>query len=102
MRELKTSPPPRTPDIRRYIGVCMACHHWQVDVRPGAVSDLGGAQPALMAIAQAHVEHLDDCPAGAGRVKFGDTWVEPPRMESGRRADGTLEMQPFPRWWVTR
>ncbi|CAI9417214.1 hypothetical protein [Nocardioides sp. T2.26MG-1] len=102
MSRLKIKDAPRTPDIRRYVGVCMTCRHWQIDVRPGAVSDLGGAQPALMAMAQAHVEHLDDCPGAGGRVNFDGQWVDPPLMKSGRASDGTLEFNPLPRWWVTR
>lgn len=89
-------------DIRRYVGVCMSCHHWQIDVRPGAVSDLGGSRPALMAMAEAQAEHLKDCPGAGGRVKFGDRWVEPVRMSSGNPADGMLQMEPLPRWWVSR
>lgn len=91
-----------TPDIRRYVGVCMACHHWQCDVRPGAVSDLGGSQAALMALAEAHNEHRADCPNDAGRIRFGGQWVERPDMASGKQADAVLQMEPLPRWWVTR
>lgn len=92
----------RTPDIRRYVGSCMACHHWQVDVRPGAVSDLGGAQAAFTALAEAHNEHLVDCPNAGGRVRFNGQWAEPPRMSDGSTATGTMQMEPLPLWWVTR
>lgn len=91
-----------TPDVRRYVAVCMGCHHWQIDVRPGAVSDFGGAQAALMVIAEENARHLAECPGTGGRVKFGDQWVEPPRMSDGKPASGTLQMEPLPRWWVTR
>lgn len=92
----------RRPDIRRCVGVCMACRHWQVDVRPGAVSDLGGGQPALITMAEAHAAHLSDCPGAGGRINFAGQWVEPPLMASGKRADGTMELHPTPRWWVVR
>lgn len=91
-----------TPDVRKYVGVCMACHHWQIDVRAGAVSDLGGAQDAMWALAQAHSEHLPDCPGAGGRIKFNDQWVEPPKMSDGKTATGTMMFQPLPAWWVTR
>ena len=91
-----------SPDVRRYVGVCMTCRHWQVDVRPGAVSDLGGARPALMAMAQAHADHLPDCPGAGGRVQYEGQWVEPPLMQDGRESSGSLELSPLPRWWVTR
>lgn len=90
------------PDVRRYVGVCMSCRNWQIDVRPGAVSDLGGGQPAFWAVGEASADHLRDCPGAGGRVKFGDQWVEPLRMSGGQQADGSLEMQPFPRWWVAK
>jgi hypothetical protein len=89
------------PDLRRYVGVCMTCDHWQVDVRPGAISDLGGWLPAMKAIGEAHSEHVwHECPNGGGRVKFAGQWAEPPRMASGKPADGTLALHPLPRWWV--
>lgn len=91
-----------TPDARRYIAVCMACQHWQCDIRPGAVSDLGGSHPALMAVAQAHVGHLADCVGADGRIKVGDQWVERPSLSDGKTADGVMEMHPFPPWWVVR
>lgn len=92
----------RSPDVRKYVGLCMACEHWQVDVRPGAVSDLGGAQSATWALAQAHSEHIADCPGAGGRVKYQGQWVEAPRMSDGQSATGALMFQPFPRWWVAR
>lgn len=102
MDRLKLHPKPGAPDVRRYVGVCMTCRHWQIDVRPGAVSDFGGAQPSLMAMAEAHAEHLKDCPGAGGRVNYAGRWVEPPLMNSGRPTDGTMEFSPLPRWWVTR
>lgn len=91
------------PDIRRHVGACMSCNHWQVDVRPGAVSDLGGWLAAMRAIGEAYHEHIyNECANAGGRIKFGDQWVEPPKMESGNPADGTLALHPLPRWWVTR
>lgn len=89
------------PDVRRCVASCMACHHWQIDVRPGAVSGLGGAQPALIAMGQAHADHLNECPGEGGRVRFQGRWVDPPRMSSGKTADGTLQLEPLPRWWVS-
>ena len=100
MSRLGVQPTRQRPDLRRYVAVCMTCRHWQVDVRPGAISDLGGWTEAMRAIGEAHVEHLEDCPGAGGRVKFGDRWVEPPTMKSGKVADGTLELRPLPRWWV--
>lgn len=102
MARLGMKPTPRRPDVRRYVAVCMTCRHWQIDVRPGAVSDLGGGQPALMAMAEAHNEHLQECPGAGGRVNFQGQWVEPPLMESGKPGTGTLELSPFPLWWVAR
>ena len=91
------------PDLRRYVGVCMTCHHWQVDVRAGAISDLGGWLQAMKAIGQAHADHIHgECPNAGGRVQFDGQWVEAPVMESGKAADGTLALQPLPRWWVSR
>lgn len=100
----------KRPDLRRYVGVCMTCRHWQVDVRAGAISDLGGWLEAMKAIGEAHAAHIgstptpdvEQCPGAGGRVKFGDQWAEPPRMESGKLADGTLALEPLPRWWVAR
>lgn len=91
-----------TPDVRRYVGVCMTCRHWQIDVRPGAVSDFGGVQPALMVIAQEHADHLAECPGSGGRVQYNGQWVDPPLMQDGRESSGSLEFNPLPRWWVDR
>jgi hypothetical protein len=92
----------KSPDLRRFVGVCMTCRHWQIDIRPGAISDLGGGRDALMAIAQAHADHLDQCPGAGGRVNFNGQWVTAPLMESGNEATGTLEFNPLPRWWVSK
>lgn len=97
----------RRPDLRHWFGICLTCHHWQIDVRPGAISDLGGWRDTMKAIGEAHAAHVwgtgeQQCPGAGGRIKFGDTWVEAPRMESGKPADGTLALQPFPRWWVAK
>ena len=90
------------PDLRRYQGVCLSCEHWQVDIRPGAVSDLGGWLPAMQEIARAHAAHLaDECPNPGGRIRFEGSWVEPPKMNSGKPAEGTLALEPLPRWWVS-
>lgn len=102
MRRLGIQQTRRAPDMRRYVASCMACHHWQIDARPAAVSDFGGSRPALMAMAEAHVEHLEECPGAGGRIRFEGQWVEPPLMQSGKPSDGTMQLQPFPRWWVTR
>lgn len=102
MSRLRVQPLSSAPDVRRYVGSCMTCHHWQIDVRPGAVSDLGGAQPALMAMAEAHFEHLKDCPGAGGRVQIDGRWVDPPLMSEGKPSDGTMQMDLLPRWWVTR
>ena len=94
---------PGTPDVRRYVGVCMTCRHWQIDVRPAAVSDLGGARLALEAMASAQAEHLaTECPGAGGRVSFNGQWVDPPLMKDGQQSTGSLEFNPLPRWWVTR
>lgn len=102
MKRLNIQPTRNTPDVRRYVATCMSCEHWQIDVRPGAVSDLGGSQAALMAIAEAHVEHLKECPGAGGRVKFNGQWAEPPLMASGKPSDGTLALNLLPVWWVIR
>ena len=99
----------KRPDLRRHVGVCLTCNHWQVDVRPGAISDLGGWLEAVRAIGEAHSAHVgmstqpDDevCPGAGGRVKVLGQWTEPPKMESGDPATGTLALHPLPRWWVT-
>ena len=91
------------PDLRRYQAVCMSCEHWQVDVRAGAISDLGGWMPAMKAVARAHSEHVfNECPNAGGRIKFEGKWVERPTMKSGNEPTGVLALQPFPRWWVTK
>jgi hypothetical protein len=98
------------PDLRRCVGVCLTCNHWQVDVRAGAISDLGGWLEAMRAIGEAHGAHIgastapdvEQCPGAGGRVKYEGQWVEPPLMGSGKPADGTLALQPLPRWWVAR
>jgi hypothetical protein len=96
------------PNLRLYQGVCLSCQNWQIDVRPGAISDLGGWREAMQAIAAAHAAHLgvdnpeldgENCPGAGGRVKFNGQWVEPPRMSDGKPASGTLALEPFPRWW---
>lgn len=45
------------PDLCRYV---FACSHgdWQVQVSPGARSDLGGAAETYQALAEAHRVHL--------------------------------------------
>lgn len=88
------------PDLRRYVGVCLSCQHWQIDVRPGAISDLGGWREAMQAIAWDHSRHLLECPGAGGRIKFDGRWVEPPKMQDGKPATGTLALEPLPRWWV--
>jgi hypothetical protein len=35
-------------------------------------------------------------------VKYEGQWVDPPKMQGGNDADGTLALEPLPRWWVTR
>ncbi len=100
----------KRPDLRRYVGVCMSCEHWQIDIRPGAISDLGGWLDAMKAIGEAHAAHIgaypepdpDLCPGAGGRVKYEGQWVEPPLMQSGKPAEGTLALTPTPRWWVAR
>lgn len=100
----------KRPDLRRYVGVCLTCRHWQIDVRAGAISDLGGWMEAMRAIGEAHAAHIGSttqpdaevCPGAGGRVKYEGQWVEPPKMKSGKDADGTLALEPLPRWWVTR
>jgi hypothetical protein len=108
---MNLAPTQKRPDLRRYVGVCLTCHHWQVDLRGGAISDLGGWLEAMKAIGEAHAAHVgalgtdpdaDLCPGAGGRVKFGDRWVDPPKMTSGNDADGTLALHPLPRWWVTK
>lgn len=101
MKRLRVDPTRRTPDIRRYVGVCMTCRHWQIDVRPGGVSDLGGARPTHMAMVEEHRAHLTDCPGAGGRVIFEGQWVEAPLMD-GRPVAGAMELNLLPRWWVTR
>jgi len=101
MTRLGIQPARHRPDLRRYVAVCMTCHHWQVDVRAGAISDLGGWVEAMRAIGGEHAAHMEDCPGAGGRVKFGDRWVDAPLMKNGDAADGTVMLQPLPRWWVT-
>lgn len=90
------------PNLRKYVAVCMTCNHWQADVRPGAISDLGGWLPAITAIGEAHAEHIQsECPNAGGRVNFNGQWAEPPKMASGNPATGTMALHPLPRWWVS-
>lgn len=100
MTRLGMAPTSRLPDLRRYVAVCMTCNHWQIDVRPGAISDLGGWLESMKAIGEEHVAHLEDCPGAGGRVNFAGQWVDPPRMKSGKEATGTMALHPLPRWWV--
>ena len=90
------------PDLRRSVGVCMTCHHWQVDVRPSAISDMGGWNAAMWAIGEAHLEHLSECPGAGGRINFAGRWVDAPKMSGGKPAEGTIGMHPTPAWWVAR
>lgn len=83
--------------------ICAGCNDWQIDVTPRAVSDLGGAQPAILAVADEHRAHLDECPGGTtGRVKVRGQWVDRPHMSDGSEVTGMLEGHPLPRWWVWR
>ena len=88
------------PDVRAYVAVCAGCNHWQADTTRHAVTELGGNQPAIMAIAEAHLEH--DCPGEGGRVKVLGQWVERPTMNDGEQATALLAFHPFPRWWVAK
>lgn len=94
----------KRPDLRSHVGVCLACHHWQIDIRIGAISDLGGWVGVMTAIGEAHREHTSrECVNQGGRIKFDGQWVEPPTMPvSGKPADGTLALEPLPRWWAAR
>lgn len=102
--------PAQRPDLRRYVGVCMTCRHWQIDIRPGAISDLGGWQEAMRAIGEAHAAHIgatatpdaETCPGAGGRVMYEGRWVDPPKMSGGKDAEGSLELRPLPRWWEVR
>lgn len=89
-------------DLRRYVGICMTCEHWQIDVRPGAISDLGGWREVLQTCAREQAAHLTDCPGAGGRVKFEGRWVEPIKMANGNPATGSLAFHPLPRWWVAK
>lgn len=79
--------------------VCMGCHHWQVDVSPRAVREIGGLAGFAHAVATAHTED-HDCPGAGGRIKVLGQWVERPPMASGAQADAVLGAFPLPRWWV--
>jgi len=90
------------PDVCAGALVCLACHNWQIDITHHARSDLGGARDALMVAAEAHAEHLSECPGAGGRVKGLGQWVDRPEMSGGKQADGLLGMIAFPRWWVAK
>lgn len=90
-------------DVTRTVWVCMACHHWQVDIHPRGRSEHGGTAEVMRAVAQAHHDdHHADCPGAGGRVKFNDQWVDPPKLPDGRQADAALSGVHLPRWWVWR
>lgn len=87
------------PNITDGVWVCMACHHWQIDVLRRAVSD----DPDIWhALASAHVSHQSECPGAEGRINVAGQWVDRPVMTSGKPADTVLGLMPWPRWWVTR
>ncbi len=92
------------PDASAVALVCMSCEHWQCDMHPRAIPQLGGRRAALMALAQvAADEHgPDSCPGAGDRVKFRGQWVEKPNMDSGEKPTGMLAAYPLPRWWVWR
>ena len=103
MSRLRVADSPLRPDLRRHVLICLGCNHWQIDIRAGAISDLGGWQSALMVLAAEHYQHqLNDCVNPAGRVLFEGKWVDPPKMSDGKPANGTLAFSPVPRWWVTQ
>lgn len=102
MARLGIASTPQRPDLRRHVCVCTACNHWQIDVRAGAISDLGGWLPALEAMALEHSLHLNECVNAEGRINVMGKWVEPPLMSDGKPANGTLVFYPVPRWWVTQ
>lgn len=89
--------------INGIVAVCTGCNHWQIDAA-GRASRLGTyARDVMLLLAQAHAEHLPDCPGGTtGRVKVGREWIERPDMGDGRKADGVLGVYPLPPWWVWR
>ena len=94
----------RKMDVCRFVGVCMGCEHWQVDVTARARSEHGGQDAAMWAVAEAHNEHVQtECPRGTeGRVLFNGQWVEPIKMGDGTTATASMAMHPLPRWWVSR
>lgn len=90
------------PEVTAGALVCLACHHWQIDIPPRARRDLGGARAALVVVSEEYAAHLAGCVGAGGRIKIQGHWVDRPAMSDGRPADGTLGMVPFPRWWVTK
>lgn len=94
----------KRPDLRRCVVVCLACWHWQADVRAGALSDVGGWLETMKALAWAHAEHIHagECVGAGGRVKYQGQWVEPPPFEDGTRPTGVLGFVPLPAWWVAK
>lgn len=90
-------------DLCQFIGVCLGCGHWQVDISPRGRSEHGGQNAAMHAVCDAHFEHTADCPGGTeGRVLFNGQWVERPKMSDGADPTGVVAFQPLPRWWVWR
>lgn len=92
----------KLPPISSGVFVCQGCHHWQADVSNAVRQEVGGSTAAVRLIAEAHIEHLPDCPAEGGRIKVLGKWVERPMMASGNQASAVLGFMPYPAWVVAK
>ena len=90
------------PPLRNVVAACCGCNHWQADVPPRVIRDLGGDKAALVLLGEAHAAHLAECPGEGGRIKVLGQWTERPQMSNGKTADGVVALYPLPRWWVWR
>lgn len=92
----------KMPPLNAVVFTCTGCGHWQCDLgpRPSRVADTPTA--AVMLVAEANAEHLDECVGAGGRIKVLGQWVDRPKMSSGSQADGVLAAMPLPPWWVWR
>lgn len=94
----------KRPNLLRYVGVCGACGHWQIDGVRRALLHFGGPDALAWAMAEEHHAHIyGECPGGPdSRVLIDGEWLPPPPMSDGQLATAVIVFEPVPEWWVTK